>query len=239
MSRLGLLTLLAAVLFAVLAVRLTTSILAYYDAQRRELDCVFLATPQPVVMNMLDLADVDSEDLLYDLGCGDGRICILAAREYGCRAKGYELDRELIEQARAHARTAGVDHLVEIIDRDIYQVDLSEADVLALYLTEKMLEKLIPQFQQMRPGSRIVSHNYKIAGAVPDRMVSLRLPDDTTEHTVYLWTIPLRFAEGEGISGDQAEASPAAVDDSPPSLPGDQDDRDLLDPGQPPEPALR
>ena len=153
---------------------------------------VFVPTPHDVVEKMLELAAVQKKDVVYDLGSGDGRIVIAAAKKYGCRAIGYEIDRELVELSRDKAREAGVERLVTIEGKDIFDADLSSADVVAVYLLPKQLEELIPQFQTLKPGSRIVSHYFGIPGIEPEKTFLIESRDDGEEHTIYLWTGPLK-----------------------------------------------
>ena len=144
---------------------------------------------------MLDLAGVKEGDLVYDLGSGDGRILITAAKKYGCRAVGYEIDKTLAELSREKAREAGVEELVTIHTDDLFKADLSAADVVAVYLLPKQLEALLPQLkEQLKPSARVVSHHFQLPGVLPDK--SVRLPSaDGEPHTVYLWTSPLQAIE--------------------------------------------
>jgi len=157
---------------------------------------VFVPTPQDVVERMLQLADVDQDDVVYDLGSGDGRIVITAARIYGCRAVGYEIDRDLVELSKANAEKANVAQLAAFERRDIFTVDLSKADVIATYLLPNQLEKLVPQLQQLKPGARVVSHRFEIPGVKPDRVVEAESQEDGQPHKVLLWTAPLKTEKG-------------------------------------------
>jgi len=152
--------------------------------QRRP-DVRFLATPQNVVEEMLDLAHVTSTDIVYDLGSGDGRIPITAARKYGARGVGIEIDAKLVAESEANARKAGVEQSVRFITGDLFQADISEATVVAMFLLPGMYIDLIPKFRsQLRPGSRIVSHYF----AMGDRW----MPDETRDVNgleIYLWKI--------------------------------------------------
>jgi len=126
------------------------------------LDAPYLSTPQHVVDKMLEWAKVTKDDLVYDLGCGDGRIVITAAKKYGARGIGVDIDPDRVLEARENVKRAGVAHLVTIRQADIMKLDFSDADVLAIYLLPQALRSLIPQFEKLKEGSRIVSHDYFI-----------------------------------------------------------------------------
>ena len=152
------------------------------------LDVIFIPTPQDVVDKMLELAEVKKGDLVYDLGCGDGRIVITAAKKYGCRAVGYDLDPDRVKESRENVEKNEVGHLVRIEQKDIFTLDLSEADVITLYLLPSLNVRLIPQLEKLKPGSRIVSHNFDMEGVEPDKVVKLTSSKDQAEHKIYLWT---------------------------------------------------
>ena len=154
-------------------------------------DVPFVPTPQDVVEKMLSLAKVQKSDVVYDLGCGDGRIVITAAKNFGCKAVGVEIDPRCIKQAKQAARIERVDTLVSIRKQDLFTVDLKDADVVALYLHPELNAKLIPQLEKMKPGSRIVSHQYDMPGVKPTRTVRV-LCKDGFERTIYLWVTPLK-----------------------------------------------
>jgi hypothetical protein len=157
----------------------------------REPDVIYVPTPQEVVDKMLEMAQVTKADLLYDLGCGDGRIVVTAAKKYGCKAVGYELRRGRVKASLENVAKNKVGHLVTIEQKDIFTVDLSEASVITLYLLPDLNVKLIPQLEKLKPGSRIVSHDFDMKGVKPDKVVELSLEDDWDRHTIYLWTTPL------------------------------------------------
>ena len=113
----------------------------------------FVATPQDVVERMLEMAGATKSDVLYDLGCGDGRIVVTAARKYGCKAVGYDLDPLRLEEARSNATRHGVSHLVTIERKDVLKADLQEAGVVTLYLGTEINARLIPQLEKLRPGA--------------------------------------------------------------------------------------
>ena len=161
-------------------------------------DVIFVPTPQEVVDKMLELAEVKKEDLLYDLGCGDGRIVVTAAQKYGCVAKGYDIDPQRIEESLENVEKNKVGHLVTIEQKDIFTLDLSKANVITLYLLPSLNVKLIPQLDKLKPGSRIVSHDFDMEGVEPDKVVEISTSENSVEHKIYLWTTPLKkIKEGE------------------------------------------
>jgi cyclopropane fatty-acyl-phospholipid synthase-like methyltransferase len=155
----------------------------------------FVSTPMEVVDRMLEMAEVKKGDLIYDLGSGDGRIVIRAAKKYGARGVGIEMDSWLVAAARAKAKEEGVDDLVEFRVEDAAQIDLSRATVITLYMLPWFNEMMKPKFKaQLKPGSRIVSHDYGIEGWPPDKaekfpIVEKRAEGFTHEHLLYLWKI--------------------------------------------------
>lgn len=168
-------------------------------------DVVYVPTPQPVVEKMLELAEVKKGDVVYDLGCGDGRIVVTAAKKYGVKAVGFDIDPERIKEARENVRTNKVEHLVTIKQADIFTLDLSEATVVTLYLLPELNVKLMPQLAKMKPGSRIVSHDFDMRGAKPVLVYHMKArsafsgdSDDSgsdsdfgaVEHTIYKWVVP-------------------------------------------------
>lgn len=171
------------------------------EAQRAELqalrepDVVYVPTPGPVVDKMLELAEVTEGDVVYDLGCGDGRIVIAAAERFGVEARGFDIDPARVAEARANVRAAGVEHLVTIEQKDIFTLDLSPASVVTLYLLPELNVRLLPQLEQLKPGSRVVSHDFDMQGVEPLRHVSVRLPVSNKEHQVFLWRTPLLTAQ--------------------------------------------
>lgn len=165
--------------------------------EERKPDVVYVPTPQHVVEKMLELAEIKKDDLVYDLGCGDGRIVVTAAKKYGCRAVGFDIDPERIKEARENVRENEVEDLVRIEQRDIFKLDLSKANVITLYLLPTLNVKLIPQLEKLRPGSRIVSHNFDMDGVEPDKVVKVEPKNGGSTRLVYLWTAPLK-KEGAG-----------------------------------------
>jgi SAM-dependent methyltransferase len=157
----------------------------------REPDVIFVPTPQDVVDKMLELAQVTKDDLLYDLGCGDGRIVVTAAKKYGCKAIGYDIDPERVKESLENVQKNNVGHLASIEQKDIFTLDLEQANVVTLYLLPSLNVKLIPQLEKLKPGSRIVSHDFRMRGIKPDKVLKLYSNEDHDEHKIYLWTIPL------------------------------------------------
>jgi SAM-dependent methyltransferase len=166
------------------------------DPDRPTPDVHFVPTPQAVVDRMLELAKVTQDDVVYDLGCGDGRIVVTAAKRYGCKAIGVDIDPRRVEESKANVSENGVDHLVTIEPGDIFERDLRPASVVTLYLLPDLNVRLIPQLKQLNPGSRIVSHAFSMRGVKPDLVESVD-SEDGTSHTIYLWTTPLTFEETE------------------------------------------
>jgi ribosomal protein L11 methylase PrmA len=141
---------------------------------------------------MLELAKVKKTDLLYDLGCGDGRIVVTAAKTFGCKATGYDINPVRVKESRANVQKNSVGHLASIEQEDIFTLDLSKADVITLYLLPSLNVKLIPQLEKLKPGCRIVSHDFDMRGVTPDNVVTMTTDDSSEEHTIYLWTTPLK-----------------------------------------------
>jgi outer membrane protein assembly factor BamB len=159
-----------------------------------EPDAVFVPTPQDVVEKMLDLAGVRKGDVVYDLGCGDGRIVVTAAKKYRCRAAGFDIDPECIRMARANVRGQEVGDRVTIEQKDLFTLELAPATVVALYLLPRMNERLVPQLEKLRPGARVVCHANPIPGIRPDQVATVVSGEDGLPHKVYLYTLPLRKA---------------------------------------------
>ncbi|MGL4552492.1 MAG: methyltransferase domain-containing protein [Gemmataceae bacterium] len=163
------------------------------DDDKKEPDVIFVPTPQEVVEKMLELAAVKKDDVVYDLGCGDGRIVLTAARKYGVKAKGFDIDPDRIKDCEANYKKEKEEtqKLVKFERKDIFKQDLSEASVVTLYLLPDLNVKLVPQLKKLKPGSRIVSHAFDMRGYKPDQKVVVKTKDDR-EYDVYLWTIPLK-----------------------------------------------
>jgi precorrin-6B methylase 2 len=157
----------------------------------RRPDVIFVPTPHEVVEVMLRLADVKKDDIVYDLGCGDGRIVVAAAKKVGCKAWGFDIDPQRVKESVENVKSNKVEDLVTIEEKDIFTLDLSKASVITLYLLPSLNVKLIPQLEKMKPGCRIVSHAFDMAGCKPDVTATVTCKDGN-ERKVYLWTIPLK-----------------------------------------------
>jgi len=170
---------------------LVVALVGSVEAEDRRPDVIFVPTPQEVVEAMLKLAKVKKTDVVYDLGCGDGRIPVTAAKLYGCKAWGFDIDPERVRESLDNVAKNNVKELVTIEKKDIFTLDLSKADVITLYLLPSLNVKLIPQLDKMKPGSRIVSHSFDMEGVTPDKVETVKLKDGG-ERTIYLWTTPLK-----------------------------------------------
>lgn len=157
-------------------------------------DVVYVGTPYDIVSEMLHMAQVKKDDIVVDLGCGDARMLVLAAQKYGTHGIGYEIDPVMVNESRKNAEKNNVADLVRVIQADIFTVDISKADVLPIYLLPEMNLQLVPQFETLKPGSRIVFHNYELQGFVPDKTVEIISNEDNSLHTLYLHTTPLKRA---------------------------------------------
>ena len=164
---------------------------AYAEEQDRDSAYIapFVPTPQEVVDRMLELARVGPGDLLYDLGSGDGRIVITAAKRYGARAVGFEIDPALVTDSERNIKEAGVEHLAEIREEDIRTVDLSPATVVTMYLYPGANLRLRAAImRQLKPGSRVVSHDFSMGDWKPDRVEQMT-DSGGLSRTIYLWRI--------------------------------------------------
>ena len=155
-------------------------------------DAVFIPTPQDIVEKMLEVASVRKSDIVVDLGSGDGRVVITAAKLLGAKSIGYEVVECLVEQSRAKIAQEGLQSLARIEHADLFTVDLKEPDVIFVFLYPQLMERLIPRFAQLKAGSRIVSHQFEIPGVKPDREWVVPSKEDGEKHRLFLWTTPLR-----------------------------------------------
>lgn len=165
-------------------------------------DVVYVGTPYDVVIKMLDLAKVGKDDVVYDLGCGDGRIVVTAAKKFGCRGVGFDVNPVRIRESNENVSRNGVEGRVEIKNQDIFKTDLAPASVVTLYLLPSLNVKLIPQLEKLKPGSRIVSHDFDMAGVEPDKVIKMISKEDSVEHEIYLWTTPLKKTAAKPAEGE-------------------------------------
>ena len=155
---------------------------------QQPLDVIYVPTPHEVVKEMLGAVHVAPGDVLFDLGSGDGRIPIAAVKDFGAaRAVGIELDPQRISEARANATTAGVSDRVAFIQQDLFEADLSDATVVALYLLPALNARLQPRLRALKPGTRIVSHNYDLGPVWKPQRSFVVL-----NNLVHIWTVPRR-----------------------------------------------
>jgi SAM-dependent methyltransferase len=174
----------------------------------------YVPTPPEVVDRMLGLADVTRADVVYDLGCGDGRIPIAAAKKYGARGVGLDIDPKRIEEARLNARQAGVEHLVEFRVEDVMKADVSDATVVTLYLLTSSNVKLRPILtRQLRAGARVVSHAFSMGPEWPADKIDRFTTRTGDEITLYLWKVDgrARQAPAASASGEVRERELAGV----------------------------
>jgi len=149
-------------------------------------DVPYVPTNQAVVDAMLNLAQVNQNDVLYDLGCGDGRIVVTAAKQFGASGVGIDIDPERIEEAKDNAQKEHVEDKVKFIQQDLFKADFSKASVVSLYLLPSVNLKLRPKLLQLKPGTRIVSHAFDMGDWKPDKKMRVG------SSTIYLWTVPER-----------------------------------------------
>jgi cyclopropane fatty-acyl-phospholipid synthase-like methyltransferase len=174
-------------LFAIISFALSTS-----QALAQE-TIPFVPSPPHVVQRMLELAEIKKGDILYDMGSGDGRIVIEAAKKFGIRGIGIDLNAELVEKARQNAKTEGVSHLVEFRAQDGLTVDISEATVVTLYMFKWFNNALKPKLQKLKPGSRVIAHDFDIDDWKPTKIEYVKAPPDGSDYaesrTLYIWIV--------------------------------------------------
>jgi hypothetical protein len=171
-------------------------------------EAVFVPTPEDIVERMLAMAELTAQDHLYALGSGDGRVVVAAARSCGSKAVGYEIDGQLVEQSRERIREHGVEALATIHHADLFTADLGDVDVVAVYLPPDMLARLLPQFEKLKPGARIISHQFCLPGFAPDRLATFVSNEDGEPHRLYLWITPLKKGEPPQPYGRRGTAEP-------------------------------
>ena len=162
-----------------------TTASAQTAAPSRRPDVIYVPTPEPVVEAMLQVANVTSKDVVYDLGCGDGRIPVTAARKYGAHGVCFDIDPERIKEANENVAKNNVGNLVRVVQGDLFEQDLSGASVITLYLLPSLNVKLMPKLmKECKPGTRIVSHAFDMGDWKPEKEL------DVEGRRVYYWTIP-------------------------------------------------
>lgn len=172
-----------------LTIILLTALASGLASQGVHRDVPYVPSPPEVVAEMLRLVQLKPGDILYDLGCGDGRIVVAAAKNAGIRAIGIDIDPERIEESWENAKLAGVDNLVEFRQGDLFTADIHDASVVTLYLLTYVNLKLRPKLlNELKPGTRLVSHNYAMDTWKPDQTTTVVVNDSV--HTVYFWVIP-------------------------------------------------
>jgi len=180
----------------VVALLSMTALGAQTPQAKRDPDVPYVPTTEAAVQAMLKLAGVKKTDVVYDLGCGDGRIVIAAARNFGARGVGIDINPVRISEAKENARTAGVDKLVRFVENDLFQADIREATVVTLFLLPNINLKLRPKLlQELKPGTRIVSNTFDMDDWKPEKEVIVGDADgveDPLSRRLYLWTVPPR-----------------------------------------------
>jgi len=154
------------------------------DKPAHDLDVPYVPTPMNVVDAMLRMAQVTSADVVYDLGCGDGRIVIMAAQKYGARGVGVDLDPRRIADANENAKLAHVTGRVKFVLQDVFETDFSDATVVALYMLPSVNEKLMPKIRALKPGTRVVTHAFTFGDAWPPER-----HEDVDGKRIYFWTV--------------------------------------------------
>lgn len=172
-------------LLAVLACAAIAVALAYAQQTAVKKDVPYVPTPASVVEAMLKMAEVGKGDMVYDLGCGDGRIVITAAQKYGARGVGIDIDPQLIRESNENAKAAGVADRVKFFEQDLFASDFKEATVVTLYLLPEVNLRLRPKLlSELKPGTRIVSHAFDMGDWKPDKTV------EVDGRTLYYWVVP-------------------------------------------------
>jgi len=186
----------SSILFSyVIAALLSVSVAGQSPAQPTHLDVPYVPTTDDAVAAMLKLADIKSTDVVYDLGCGDGRIVIAAAKKFGSRGVGVDIDPARIREAKEKAKKAGVENLVRFEENDLFKTDIHDANVVMLFLLNSVNLKLRPKLlAELKPGTRVVSNTFDMGDWKPDKEVAVEGTDNGTSLSqyLYLWTVPAR-----------------------------------------------
>ena len=175
-----------------LLLTLNITLVLAQEKKLREPDVVFVPTPEEVVDQMLKMANVHKGDVVYDLGCGDGRLVIKAAK-LGARGVGIDINPERIKESKENATKAGVTDHVTFLTEDLFEADIKDATVVTLYLLPTLNVKLRPKlWADLKPGVRVVSHDFDMGDWAPEKEIHMEVEDRS--HTVYFWTIPAKAA---------------------------------------------
>jgi SAM-dependent methyltransferase len=178
------------------AILLTATLLPAQNGPKRSPDVPYVPTTEEAVQAMLKLADVKKSDVVYDLGCGDGRIVIAAAKNFGAHGVGIDINPERIKEARENAKKAGVEHLVRFEENDLFEAKISDASVVTLFLLSTINLKLRPKLlADLKPGTRIVSNTFDMGDWKPDREVNVGGDDNEDGYLsrkLFLWTVPAK-----------------------------------------------
>jgi SAM-dependent methyltransferase len=179
--------------------------------QTKKPDVIFVPTPDRVVEEMLRVADIQEDDLIYDLGCGDGRIIVQAAQKVGSRGVGIDIDPQRIKESRQNASKAGVDHLVRFDEQDLFKTDFREATVVTLYLLPMLNLQLRPKLlTELKPGTRVISHDFGMNEWIPDQKTVVVIGD--RHHWVYHWIVPANVIGLWELSiGELADSAPITM----------------------------
>src|SRR3984893_17204582 len=180
--------------YLVIALLSITALGAQNAKPKREPDVPYVPTTEAAVQAMLKLAGVKKTDIVYDLGCGDGRIVIAAAKEYGARGVGIDINPERIQEAEANTKKAGVERLVRFEENDLFDADIHDATVVTLFLLESVNLRLRPKLlRDLKPGTRIVSNTFNMGDWKPDKEMNVGdASEETFSHRLYLWIVPQR-----------------------------------------------
>ena len=179
----------------VLLVFITSLAIAQSGQPKHDLDVPYVPTTEAAVKAMLKLADVKRTDIVYDLGCGDGRIVIAAAKEYGAHGVGIDINPQRVQEAKENATKAGVTNLVRFEEKDLFDADIHEATVVTLFLLNSVNERLRPKLlKDLKPGTRVVSNTFGMGDWKPEKelMVGDPVQGFSLSHKLFLWTIPQR-----------------------------------------------
>jgi len=192
---------LSSIKYGLVGAFLLVSVATAVVAQTPKLDVVYIPTPQEVVDRMLEMADVKKGEFLIDLGSGDGRIPVTAAKKYGARGFGVDINPERVREAEANAQREGVTDQVEFRVQNLYDTDIGKADVLSMYLLSQINLNLRPRILDLRPGVRVVSHAFDMGEWAPDRQ------DTVGYRRVFLWIVPAKVGGTWQLSSGDVSGS--------------------------------